>query len=335
MKIIEWEYLNLKALESKLNESKDCKTRKAMFCIFSFANYLALKELDESCILFPILQNYQETDLNYSKLCKSLAKTQDDLWVKSSLLFLSGPRNLPKILDLFNILDSAAFSLRFLNDQDMKTHLRSLQLKGEETGDLQSLIISGFTPDTPSLLQKYFDNTSDIQTIGILSIFAQQFIRSEKLDQFVQTYKIQLNRLEMFFSKCLFEIEESRILNIKKERGKGIRCYYCGNSVANCDVLANSSMAKKIEAQSHDQPVFNHCPSCPGSLPKCCVCLSNLKTVNPYFISKAGKEISVGLFVWCEKCHHGGHNSHVLEWFNENQACPVYGCGCNCASIDV
>ena len=321
-------------MESKLIDSKDCKNRKAMFCIFSFENYLALKETEESCILIPVLQNFQESDLNYTKMCKSLAKTENDPWVKSSLLFLSGPKNLSKILESFNILDSAGFALRFLNDQDLKNHLKGLQAKGQETGDLQSLIISGLTADTPLLLQKFYEKTGDIQTVGILSIFTQQFTKSDILDQFVQTYKSHLTRFEMFNTKCQFEIEESRILSRKQDRGKGMRCYYCGNSVANCDVSANSSMTKRIDSQSHDQAVLNHCPSCPGALPRCCVCLASLKAINPYFINKSGKEISVGLFIWCEKCHHGGHNSHILEWFNESLACPVYGCGCHCASID-
>jgi hypothetical protein len=56
--------------------------------------------------------------------------------------------------------------------------------------------------------------------------------------------------------------------------------------------------------------------------------------MNPFFINKTGKEVNVGLFVWCEKCHHGGHSAHVFEWFNENSACPVFGCGCPCGSLD-
>ena len=46
--------------------------------------------------------------------------------------------------------------------------------------------------------------------------------------------------------------------------------------------------------------------------------------------------------VFCQTCKHGGHVSHVLEWFyganqgevSERQShdeCPVAGCDCRCA----
>lgn len=31
----------------------------------------------------------------------------------------------------------------------------------------------------------------------------------------------------------------------------------------------------------------------------------------------------------CEKCGHGGHTMHMLEWFQMHTQCPT-GCGCNC-----
>ncbi|XP_048745682.2 GATOR complex protein WDR24-like isoform X1 [Ostrea edulis] len=36
-----------------------------------------------------------------------------------------------------------------------------------------------------------------------------------------------------------------------------------------------------------------------------------------------------GLFIWCQGCSHGGHLSHMKEWFNLNKQCPT-GCGHLC-----
>ncbi|CAH8545006.1 unnamed protein product [Heterobilharzia americana] len=50
-------------------------------------------------------------------------------------------------------------------------------------------------------------------------------------------------------------------------------------------------------------------------------------------------------FVWCQACRHGGHASHLIDWFygdslsNSNdighfKECPVSGCQCRCAALD-
>ncbi|CAL8069503.1 unnamed protein product [Calicophoron daubneyi] len=49
-------------------------------------------------------------------------------------------------------------------------------------------------------------------------------------------------------------------------------------------------------------------------------------------------------FIWCQACRHGGHASHLAEWFygstgatddvDRFNQCPVSGCQCRCASLD-
>nr|CAH8855489.1 unnamed protein product [Trichobilharzia regenti] len=49
-------------------------------------------------------------------------------------------------------------------------------------------------------------------------------------------------------------------------------------------------------------------------------------------------------FVWCQACRHGGHASHLIEWFYGDSSdssdmgylkeCPVSGCQCRCAVLD-
>ncbi|KAF5397518.1 hypothetical protein PHET_09399 [Paragonimus heterotremus] len=49
------------------------------------------------------------------------------------------------------------------------------------------------------------------------------------------------------------------------------------------------------------------------------------------------------LFIWCQACRHGGHASHLADWFHDGSAtegdpsntmCPVSGCSCRCATLD-
>lgn len=39
-------------------------------------------------------------------------------------------------------------------------------------------------------------------------------------------------------------------------------------------------------------------------------------------------------FTWCQTCRHGGHSSHITDWFNEHTRCPVTGCECKCMTLD-
>lgn len=39
-----------------------------------------------------------------------------------------------------------------------------------------------------------------------------------------------------------------------------------------------------------------------------------------------------GLFTVCSSCGHGGHTSHLTEWFDKHSVCPT-GCGCKCLLV--
>jgi len=39
-----------------------------------------------------------------------------------------------------------------------------------------------------------------------------------------------------------------------------------------------------------------------------------------------------GLFTVCASCGHGGHTSHLTEWFSKHSVCPT-GCGCECVLV--
>lgn len=39
-------------------------------------------------------------------------------------------------------------------------------------------------------------------------------------------------------------------------------------------------------------------------------------------------------FIWCSACSHGGHLSHLRDWFSINQLCPAGDCRCACPKVD-
>ena len=91
------------------------------------------------------------------------------------------------------------------------------------------------------------------------------------------------------------------------------------------------------------------CPSCRKPLPRCAICLLNMGTLSGLVDTKKvtnskqrrqNQSLEQKLtpfdkfFTWCQHCHHGGHAKHVMDWFSSHLLCPVFKCGCRCASLD-
>lgn len=39
-------------------------------------------------------------------------------------------------------------------------------------------------------------------------------------------------------------------------------------------------------------------------------------------------------WTWCQSCRHGGHATHLAEWFDTHRECPVTDCTCKCSTLD-
>jgi hypothetical protein len=82
-----------------------------------------------------------------------------------------------------------------------------------------------------------------------------------------------------------------------------------------------------------------HCSECAELLPRCCICLLQMTIKNPYLeydpqrSRKVEADEGVGpdtAIVWCQKCKHGGHLDHIMDWFRVESRCPVSECECSC-----
>ena len=77
------------------------------------------------------------------------------------------------------------------------------------------------------------------------------------------------------------------------------------------------------------------CPNCHKPLPRCALCLQHMGTPSKRGTAKTlslddqnlnlrgnDSENSTRIlsdlsywFTWCQGCHHGGHYTHIKEWF--------------------
>jgi len=100
-------------------------------------------------------------------------------------------------------------------------------------------------------------------------------------------------------------------------------------------VAGNAAAGKRIGKQR-----VMTCPKCRRPLPKCVICRKHCGSqAEPINYGDDERFINIPTaidhwFVWCSHCNHGGHLTHVREWFNDYAVCPASGCDCMCMERD-
>ncbi|KAF7782973.1 hypothetical protein Agabi119p4_2349 [Agaricus bisporus var. burnettii] len=237
-----------------------------------------------------------------------------------------------------------AMALQFLDDKALSAYLRRVIEHAVSKGDIDGLIVTGLTRRGMDILQTYINNTGDIQTAAILGSYVSPHrIRDPRVIRWLETYRDMLDGFKLHHPRVLFDIERGQILTEAMQNGDippmdlvpkqiMIRCNYCNKPVVPEEELLPSEQAKW-------KPTT--CSNCQKPLPKCSVCLLTLNIV-----PDAAREIDLGLsphkdtiddaIVICQTCRHGGHASHLMEWFfgeggRSLGVCPVADCECRCA----
>jgi len=215
------------------------------------------------------------------------------------------------------------------------------------------------------ILQAYVDRTGDVQTAALIGSYVcpsklQDGRTVRAVERWVQGYRDLLDGFHMEHQRVEFDIDRGQLVNeaaVLNDEGRGlqavrgagshelgiapaqilIRCRYCNKAVNGPEPMAGK------ERPHHGQKGRpTTCPNCSRSLPKCSVCLMPLAIVDD-----ASRESELGYspykdtmdeaIIFCQSCRHGGHASHILEWFlhdNGQRAhgmCPVANCDCRCS----
>ncbi|CAE6368927.1 unnamed protein product [Rhizoctonia solani] len=254
--------------------------------------------------------------------------------------------------------DRLNIALRFLDDGQLGQFFQSVKKELERSGDLEALLFTGLTVSGLRVLQRYVDNTGDVQTAAILSaLVCPGMLQDERSERWVSVYQDLLDGWRMFHQRCQFDIEKGEILcelvlNGDREpfewvpRQLAIRCNFCDKIVS---ATGPTDFGKSMSAglpTAYDRTKLNFCPHCRNALPRCEVCLMSLS--GPLCDFLRDSELSHmdsthdtfdDALVFCQTCRHGGHAVHIMEWFFGNEEsetlghreCPVADCTCNCA----
>ena len=111
------------------------------------------------------------------------------------------------------------------------------------------------------------------------------------------------------------ENESEKVINPNNQCVLIFTCSYCGKKYNTIENISNDKC--QVKSMVSDDV----CPACKHNFSKCSVCLCFIKL----------KKIHNNeLFVFCTKCHHGGHYEHYKGWFKEFNECPNSKCDCRC-----
>uniref|UniRef100_T1JHX6 Uncharacterized protein n=1 Tax=Strigamia maritima TaxID=126957 RepID=T1JHX6_STRMM len=288
----------------------------------------------------------------WRRMCSSLRHQLYDPYLRAIFSFLTCEQeSFDEILtdDGIALSDKVAFACWFLTDSSLSDYLYKLTIKLISRGNVEGILLTGLIGDGLELMQRYVDNTGDIQTLCLIIMHANptKILDDPRVLNWIASYRSLLDQLQLWHNRAKFDVQWNKISKVASRPLQHIyiSCNYCGKSISS----SMGSQSALVMSKGHHPAMFANktkmtsCPGCRKPLPRCAVCLINMGTPSGTGIVKHdGKNESSNLrltkfaswFTWCQTCRHGGHTAHIIEWFKEQAECPVTGCTCKCMCLD-
>lgn len=249
------------------------------------------------------------------------------------------------------LTDRLGIIFRFLEDEKVSAALHATFENLKRGGELDGLLFTGLTSRGMDLVQAYVDRTGDVQTAAILgSYVCPARLKDSRVEHWVESYRGLLDQWKLFHFRCQFDIERGQMLqhlvrtgSVQPtewvERQLFIRCNYCSKVISPKQASDASNTLPNTERIR-----TNRCSNCAKTLPRCVVCLMAIGISNDSLRDAelanetAPQDTLDEALVFCQTCRHGGHASHIFDWFfgSDRQAhttCPVADCNCRCADL--
>ncbi|XP_046390377.1 GATOR complex protein MIOS-B [Ischnura elegans] len=259
--------------------------------------------------------------------------------------------------------DRVAFACMYLSDSKLNEYLERLTYQLTEEGDLGGILLTGTSEEGLDLLQRYVDRTGDVQSVSCLAIcaFSVDLIKNQKVQEWLESYRSLLDSWRMWNQRAQFDVAlGARNSADKPPQQVFLSCNFCGKSVSMYmqGINRNRGQYGRLGGTSNKHKISS-CPNCRKPLPRCAICLINMGTPSGFLTQqrlfsdeRIGGDVAVSTavgnvmmkekrlsefsswFTWCQTCRHGGHATHMSQWFKLHAECPVTGCTCRCMSLD-
>ncbi|KAM5536681.1 hypothetical protein V8D89_009608 [Ganoderma adspersum] len=274
--------------------------------------------------------------------CERLIVRLQDPYLRALLTRLT-VREWTEVLeeDSLPLRERLAIAFQFLDDKEVSSYLRRIADRAIQEGDIHGLFVTGLTAAGMELLQAYIDSTGDVQTAALIAALSPVLARESRAARWMDAYRDMLDGWRLFHHRCHLDTERGKVLKEAVEGGEIqpfewapkqvlLRCNYCSKPIE-----------APYPAEGNPRPTL--CPNCSRPLPRCSVCLMTLNLAPE---SGRGANASSAIpsetlheaLVFCQTCRHGGHASHIIEWFygeggavtRAHGTCPIAGCDCRC-----
>ncbi|XP_046677873.1 GATOR complex protein MIOS-B-like [Homalodisca vitripennis] len=349
-------------LETVESEGEEGVCRAAAIAVFNLRLRLAIEILtrgaqtynDRLTIVAMALSGFTDSRSSmWRELCMSQRAQISNPYLRAMFAFLTlEGDNYDTVLNEpgLAVEDRVALACLYLSNARLYEYLSQLTETLISSGDLGGVLLTGAGSECVSLLQHYLDRSGDVQSACLIAActFPSQLLdKDSQVQEWIASYRNLLNSWHMWNHRARVDIALStRNPGTKPVQQVFVSCNFCGKSVSaymQASSLSRGQLAR-LGATSNRLKMTS-CPNCRKPQPRCAVCLVNMGTPayydgNPSPSPSRPSTTPLRLspfnswYTWCQTCRHGGHASHITQWFREHSECPVTACSCRCLSLD-
>lgn len=175
----------------------------------------------------------------WREMCQSLKSQLTNPYMKAMFAFLTSESDTSfhEIIKDTNLIlaDRVAFSLLYLPDDKLFQYLSETMYALVDSGDLNGILLTGITNDGLSLLQRYIEISSDIQSVSLIVLHSlpSAICNDPRAQLWVDCYRGMLDCWRLWHQRARFDnLWYSNSVNqMKPPNHISISCNYCGSAI--------------------------------------------------------------------------------------------------------
>lgn len=188
----------------------------------------------------------------WREMCQTLKGQLTNPYMKAMFAFLTSESHTDFHEIIYDkdliLVDRVAFSLLYLPDEKLNTYLSETMSTLVDNGDLNGILLTGITNDGLSLLQRYIEISSDIQSVSLIVLHSLPSVicNDTRAQLWVECYRGMLDCWRMWHQRAQFDnLWYSNSSNLVKPPNHIlISCNHCGSSI-------NKSQQQQQPQQPH------------------------------------------------------------------------------------
>lgn len=175
----------------------------------------------------------------WREMCQSLKTRLTNPYMKAMFAFLTSDNDTSFheiIYDKDLILaDRVAFSLLYLPDDKLNNYLTETTSTLVENGDLNGILLTGITENGLSLLQRYIEISSNIQSVSLIVLHSlpSAICNDQRAQLWVECYRGMLDCWRLWHQRAQFDNlwYSNSLSSVRPPTNVLISCNFCGSTI--------------------------------------------------------------------------------------------------------